>query len=89
MGWNESMAYVRLLVRQRVPFALTRYGDGELRILNRTAEANNEWSWDPDTRGAGLFWSTPAIAHEAGGHARVLEAKAKSRMTPRLICACR
>ena len=56
MGWNESMAYLRMLVRQRLPFSVARYGDGELKILsNQSHSAQNEWSWSPRHSNAERF----------------------------------
>ena len=48
MGWNESMAYLRMLIRKRFPFSVARYGDGELKILsNQTLAEQSEWNWNP------------------------------------------
>lgn len=55
MGWNESMAYLRMLVRQNVAFSVARYGDGELAILSNHTHHNKEWSWSPYQRNAGKF----------------------------------
>ena len=55
MGWNESMAYLRMLIRNRVPFSVVRYGDGELEILSNRSHHNKEWSWSPDQNHADKF----------------------------------
>jgi len=58
MGWNESMAYLRMLIRQKIPFSTTRYGDGELEILHNrahTTEKKGEWSWSPHSENAQKF----------------------------------
>jgi len=55
MGWNESMAYLRMLIRQKVAFSVARYGDGELEILSNRTHHNKEWSWSPAQHNAGKF----------------------------------
>lgn len=44
MGWNESMAYLRVLVRKRIAFAVTRYTAFELQVL---AEPSSSRFWPP------------------------------------------
>ena len=55
MGWNESMAYLRMLIRNKVPFSITRYGDGEIEILCNRSHHNKEWSWSPHQYHADSF----------------------------------
>ena len=55
MGWNESMAYLQMLVRSKIPFSMVRYGHGELDILSNRSHHNKEWSWSPDQNHADKF----------------------------------
>eukprot|EP00961_Rhodomonas_salina_P060869 817282-Rhodomonas_salina.3 len=54
MGWNESMAYLRMLIRQHVPFAATRFSNGELSFLARQPLGGHS-RWDPNGDNAELF----------------------------------
>mmetsp|Transcript_10124 Transcript_10124/g.23656 ORF Transcript_10124/g.23656 Transcript_10124/m.23656 type:complete len:701 (-) Transcript_10124:159-2261(-) len=60
MGWNESMAYLRSLARQRVPFAVTRYGPAERSVLSRKPYTTSTWSWD--TQGVHADWFRDLLA---------------------------
>jgi len=56
MGWNESMAYLRMLIRQKFPFSVARYGGGELKILSDFSHATeHEWTWNADNENAQKF----------------------------------
>ena len=55
MGWNESMAYLRMLVRSKIPFSVVRYGDGEIEIISNRSHNNREWSWSPQKNHAENF----------------------------------
>lgn len=55
MGWNESMAYLRSLARQRIPFAVTRYGAGEYKVLSGKPHQTSTWSWSAEEENADWF----------------------------------
>ena len=73
MGWNESMAYLRMLVRQGLSFSVARYGDGELKILsNQSHSAQNEWSWSPLHPNAGRFRQLLAEPFAQSSHKQLM-----------------